>query len=105
MNRKRKRSRRARRIYRPRLVAIATRARFDLARHGRLFALAALVLNERAAARDAEVFALLRCGVFNASDAIRAQLARDDGENSTWAEAALIRDEYRTRPEGGESQH
>src|SRR5260221_14054015 len=95
MNRKRKRSRRARRVYRPRLGAIPTRARFHLARHGRLFALPALVLKERAAARDAAVFALLRCGGVNKPGPVPAPPAARESEKFTGAEAGLNPDEKR----------
>lgn len=99
--RRRKRRGRRRVRYVPRLVLIGNRTRYDLARHGRLFALAAVVLNERAAVQDAQIFAVLCSGVMTARGLARKLLA----DSNIWNEAANIRDEYRTRPAGGESQH
>lgn len=69
---------------------IVGQAQLDLARHGRLQALAALVLGARSEIRDLEIFAL--GAALGASPAERAELARPkaDQARDTWHWAAEL---------------
>lgn len=91
--RTRRRRRRQKRTRRPqsltaRRAVIVGQAMQDLARHGRLFALAALVLNAKAEIRDMQLMAELAPGGL-VEKAVRAQLV-PDRSLETWRQVGRI---------------